>query len=218
MTAGRLGARVEPVRGSGSPRPRVTAGVLLLIGGAGTLLGIVTAEALYPVPFDPGVNTVSDLAAMRPENLVRQPSAAIFDATMIAMGLCIAAGALLLHRCERRRPTTISLLGLAAGMVGVGFVHGDQLAAHTALAYVAFASGGAAAWCAAGWQPRPLAWVHRALGTLALGALVGYTLLQDTPPMRALGEGGAERLVVYAVVLVLVVLGSTLALPRSAPD
>ena len=214
MTGGRLAAEVERVPGDAASRMRIAAGVLLLLGGTGTLLGIVTAEALYPVTFDPGVNTVSDLAAMRPENLVRQPSAAIFDTTMIAMGVCIAAGALLLHRSERRRATTISLLGLAAGMVGVGFVHGDHLAAHTALAYLAFLSGGISAWCAAGWQRPPLTWALRALGTFALGALIGYTLLQDTAAMRALGEGGAERLVVYPVVLALVVLGTTLARPR----
>lgn len=215
MTGGRLVAATERVPGAAAPRLRVAAGVLLLTGGAGTLLGIVVAEALYPVPYDPGVNTVSDLAAMRPENLVRQPSAAIFDATMIAMGICIAAGAVLLHRSERRRPTTVSFLGLAAGMVGVGFVHGDQLTAHTALAYVAFLSGGAAAWCASAWQRGPSRWVLRALGTIALAALIGYTLLQGTAAMQALGEGGAERLVVYPVVLALVVLGTALAVPRS---
>lgn len=196
-------------------RFRVPAGLLLLLGGAGTLLGIITAEALYPVPFDPGVNTVSDLAAMRPENLVRQPSAAIFDATMITMGACIAAGTLLWYRLERRLSTTIPLLALSVGMIGVGVVHGDHLVPHTVLAYAAFLGGGLAALLGAGSQPGPLRPVHRVLGTLSLGTLVGYTLLRDTPPMQALGEGGAERLV---VVLFLVVLGTTLALPRAAPE
>jgi protocatechuate 3,4-dioxygenase beta subunit len=57
-------------RTGGTPRPGgVAAGVLLLIAGTGTLRGIITAEALYPVAFDPRVNTVSDLGAMRPENV-----------------------------------------------------------------------------------------------------------------------------------------------------
>ena len=101
------------------------------------LLGIVTAEALYPVPYDPGVDTASDLAAMRPENLVRQPSAAIFNGTMILFGLCIGLAGLLLHRAERRWAMTLPILALAAGMVSVGFVDGSHRTAHPLIAMLA---------------------------------------------------------------------------------
>jgi peptidoglycan/LPS O-acetylase OafA/YrhL len=103
-------------------------------------------------------------------------------------------------------------------VIGVGLVHGDPLAAHSVLAYVGFLGGGLAALLSAGSQPGPPRLVHRVLGALTLGALVGYTVLRDTPPMQALGEGGAERLVVYPVVLFLVVLGTALALPRAATE
>jgi hypothetical membrane protein len=68
-------------------------GVLLLVSGAAILMGIVTAEALYPVAYSTHRNTVSDLAAMRPHNLIRQPSAAIFNWTMIVAGLLLIAAA-----------------------------------------------------------------------------------------------------------------------------
>jgi len=211
-------SRSAEARTGGKPRPGgVAAGILLLIAGTGTLLGIITAEALYPVAFDPGVNTVSDLGAMRPENVVRQPSAAIFDGTMIAMGLCIGVAAVLLHRLEGRLATTLPLLGLAAGMVGVGFVPGYHLTAHTLIAYLAFLSGGAGALLTARLQSGPLRVVHLVLGTASLCALVGYTLFQDTAPGRALGEGGAERWVVYPVALWLVVLGTSLAARGTTP-
>jgi hypothetical membrane protein len=63
------------------PRSRSTARLLLLIAGSAVLLAIVTAEALYPADYDAHRNTVSDLGAMRPENVVRQPPAAIFNGT-----------------------------------------------------------------------------------------------------------------------------------------
>jgi hypothetical membrane protein len=204
--------------GRGAPgRLRTAAGLLLLLGGAGTLLGIITAEALYPVPFDPGVDTVSDLAAMRPENIVRQPSAAIFNGTMITMGVCIGVAGLLLHHLERRWSITVPVVALGAGMTAVGLVPGYHLAAHTILAMIAFLSGGSAALLTARLQVGPLRLVHRVLGAVALGALAAYTLFKDSAAAQALGEGGAERWIVYAVVLWLVVLGTTLARSPDTP-
>jgi hypothetical membrane protein len=65
--------------------------------------------------------SVSDLAAMRPENLVRQPSAMTFNVTMILAGLAIAVSAYLLQREGNGRRLTIPLALLGLGMVGVGF-------------------------------------------------------------------------------------------------
>ena len=69
------------------------AGLLLLIAGSAVVLGITTAEALYPADYNVHRNTVSDLAAMRPEDIVRQPSSAIFNTTMIVAGALIAIAA-----------------------------------------------------------------------------------------------------------------------------
>ena len=40
---------------------RSTAGALLAVAGAGILLSIITAEALYPAPYFTDENTISDL-------------------------------------------------------------------------------------------------------------------------------------------------------------
>lgn len=55
---------------------RSAAGLLLLVAGSAVVLGIMLTEALYPAAHDVHDNTVSDLAAMRPDGIVRQPSAA----------------------------------------------------------------------------------------------------------------------------------------------
>ncbi|MCU1613641.1 MAG: hypothetical protein JWO98_1181 [Frankiales bacterium] len=92
-------SRTEPTAGLiAHPRSRSMAGLLLLISGSAVLLGIVTAEVLYPAGYNAHRNTVSDLGAMRPENIVRQPSAAIFNTTMIIAAALIAVAAVLLYR------------------------------------------------------------------------------------------------------------------------
>jgi hypothetical membrane protein len=68
--------------------------VLLSLGGAAILLGFITAEALYPGVSTTHTNTVSHLGASEPPNsVVLQPSAAIFDITMLVTGAMIVAGA-----------------------------------------------------------------------------------------------------------------------------
>ena len=57
-------------------------------------MGFITAEALYPGVYTTHTNTVSHLGASEPPNsVVLQPSAAIFDVTMLVTGTMILAGA-----------------------------------------------------------------------------------------------------------------------------
>jgi hypothetical membrane protein len=205
---------------TGSARHRVAAGLALLLAGAAVLLAIVTAEALYPADYDSTVNTVSDLAAMRPDDVVRQPSAAIFNATMIVAGAAITAAALLLARSRVRASAYLSIGGLGAGMVLVGVFPGNTvMTVHQLVSLLAFVSGALAAILTAGLLPRPLRPVQRLLGGVALASLLGYELFGELAFFAALGEGGTERLIVYPVALFLVVLGTALAgtPPEQAP-
>ena len=101
------------------------AGLLLLAAGSAVVLGIMTAEALYPVDYNVHRNTVSDLAAMRPEDIVRQPSAAIFNITMIVAGALIVVAAVLLYRSRARLLAILPVAGLGLGMIGVGVFPGN---------------------------------------------------------------------------------------------
>ena len=82
----------EPCRtrsqgGTAPVRGRQDRGLLLTFAGAALLLGFVTAEALYPGVYTTHTNTVSHLGASEPPNsVVLQPSAAIFDITMLVTG------------------------------------------------------------------------------------------------------------------------------------
>ena len=64
--------------------------MLLSLAGAAILLGFITAEALDPGFYTTHTNTVSHLGASEPPNsVVLQPSAAIFDLTMLVTGAMI---------------------------------------------------------------------------------------------------------------------------------
>lgn len=202
----------RPEDTTAATRRRTAAGLLLLLAGAAVLLAVMTAEVLYPAAYDSTTNTVSDLAAMRPDDVVRQPSAAIFNTVMVGAGAAIAVAAVLLARSRVRPSASLPVAGLGIGMVLVGVFPGNTvMVVHQLVSLLAFVSGGLAALLTARLLPRPLRPVQRALGAVALAFLLGYQLLGGLAFFDALGEGGTERWIVYPVSLSLVVLGTALA-------
>lgn len=197
---------------------RSVAGLLLLIAGSAVLLGISTAEALYPADYNVHRNTVSDLAAMRPEDIVRQPSAAIFNTTMIVAGALIAIAAVLLYRSGAGLLTTIPVAGLGVGMIGVGVFPGNTvMAVHQLVSIATFLCGGVAAIVTAQLSSRTLRPVHVVLGGTALAFLLGYIFLPGLAVFDRLGEGGVERWIVYPVVLWIVIFGAGMTASRPLP-
>ena len=105
-------------------------GALLTIAGVTILMGIITAEALYPNTFTTGGNEISDLGGTRlPNSLIFQPSAMIFDLSMAAIGILVIAGAWFVHRIFGRRSVTIPMTVLGIGALGVGLFPGNTGAA-----------------------------------------------------------------------------------------
>jgi hypothetical membrane protein len=200
------------------PIARSAAGLLLLVAGSAVLLGVMTAEVLYPADYNAHRNTVSDLGAMRPDNIVRQPSAAIFNTTMIIAGALIALAAVLLYRSRAGLLASLPVAGLGVGMVGVGIFPGNTImAVHQLVSMATFLSGGLAAILTARLSPRALRPVHVVLGGVALAFLLGAIFLAGLPVLNRLGEGGVERWIIYPVILWTVVMGAGLASSRPSP-
>ncbi|GAC1420461.1 MAG: hypothetical protein NVS1B13_12200 [Flavisolibacter sp.] len=66
------------------------AGFLLFLARAAVLMGIITAEALYPPGYSTFKNEISDIGATRQPNSVSyEPSSTVFNTIMLSAGLLI---------------------------------------------------------------------------------------------------------------------------------
>ena len=196
------------------------AGVLLSLAGIAILMGFITAEALYPGAYTTHANTVSHLGASEPPNsVVLQPSAAIFDITMLVAGAMIVAGAWFAYRALRRKAVLIPTVLLGTGTLGVGAFPLTHPTPHTLFAFTAFLAGGIAIVLSSRLTTAPFRYLWTTLGAIALGATVlALDAFRGWAPMAALGEGGLERWIVYPIVLWLVGFGSYLLAAANLTD
>lgn len=187
------------------------AGALLFLAGAGAFMGIITAESLYPGDYTTGGSMISDLGGTEPPNsIVLQPSAAIFDATMVVTGILLIAGCACLYAVHWPRSLTIPLALFGIGAAGVGIFPGNTGAPHDLFAQLTFISGGVAAILSYRSLVGPLRYIAAALGAVALINLGAYLVLQEAWFVAGLGLGGLERWIAYPVVLWLMGLGGYL--------
>lgn len=174
----------------------------MVVAGAVILMGIITAEALYPAPYTTGGNEISDLGGTEPpEALVLQPSATIFDVTMIVSGLLVLAGAACLQPGLGRLSVTLVVVAVGAGALGVGLFPGNTGGIHALFAMLTFIGGGVAAIVTARVTRPPFRYLCVALGAISLASLSSYLLLGEGTPLAPLGIGGVERWVAYPVVI-----------------
>ncbi len=195
--------------------PRKVAGLMLLAAGVVIVMGIVTAETQYPAERDysTALNEVSDLGATRPPgSVITHPAADIFNGTMFAGGLLTIVAATTLRR-ERRRalPYVMGAFGTCIFLVGV--FPGNNAVIHPFVATATFVLGGASCIVSARTSEGPMAYLSTAMGVVAL-----CTLVFAEPLAEILGIGGAERWIVYPVVLWMVGFGGYLLGSASATD
>ena len=89
-------------------RSQRAAGLLLSLAGTAVLMGCITAEARYPGTSTTHTNTLSHLGASEPpDSVVVQPSAAIFDGTMLTAGTMTLVAAWLVHRALHRKAVAV---------------------------------------------------------------------------------------------------------------
>jgi hypothetical membrane protein len=122
------------------------AGALLFLAGAIMLMGIITAETQYPTAYTTRNSEISDLGATRPPNSVSyQPSAGIFDTTILVAGVLIAIAAFFQHKHFKKLMFSIPFMLFGLGLAGVGIFPGNVSPYHGMSAMLAFLSGGVAA-------------------------------------------------------------------------
>ncbi|AGN01225.1 hypothetical protein L593_06390 [Salinarchaeum sp. Harcht-Bsk1] len=185
------------------------AGVALLLTGGVSLLGIITAEALHPDYAT--TQEISDLGSTRPPDPVSyEPTATIFNATMLVSGALVLTAAFFLYRDGRRRALWLPLGVFGLGIFGVGVFPGDVTPWHGIFALLTFTSGGIAAALSARAVSKPFAYVCLLFGGFSLASLVYAIFLGDTGPLGDLELGGIERWVVYPLLVWVAGLGGYL--------
>jgi len=185
------------------------AGVALLLTGGISLLGIITAEAYHPDYAT--TQEISDLGSTAPPNPVSyEPTATIFNGTMLASGAVVLVAAYFLYRVGRPRVLWLPLGVFGFGIFGVGVFPGDMTPWHGLFALLTFTSGGIAAVLAARATPKPFSSVSVFLGGFSLASLLYALVLGGTGPLAGLEFGGIERWVVYPLLVWVTGLGGFL--------
>lgn len=192
---------------------RSMAGFGLSMSGFIGFMGIMTAEVLYP-----NYSTrqdISDLGSTRPPNpVIHEPSATIFNSTMLLTGVIVILSAYLLYKAMDRRGFPIALAVFGFGAFGVGIFPGNVTPWHGLFALLTFFMGGITVLLSARVVSRPFAFLCGLFGGLSLLILVSvffFGLVIGGPhPLEFLGGGGIERWVVYPLILWLLAFGGYL--------
>lgn len=178
-------------------------GALLFLAGSIILMGIITAEAFYPSGYTTTNSEISDLGAtVRPNSVTYQPSATIFNITMVLAGLMIAVASVLQHKWFQKYLFTIPLLLLGVAMLGVGIFPGNKDPYHGIFALLTFNMGGLMAIASFKIVSSPF----KSIG-IVFGLITVITLWTASFFIPIIGDGGTERWVAYPVVLWLTGIG-----------
>jgi len=143
--------------------------------------------------------------------MILQPSATIFNVSMMVVGALVIAGTWFIHSAFGRLSLTIPVLVLGAAALGVGVFPGNTGTPHALCAMATFVSGGVAAIASGVVTRGSFGYLAALLGLVSLLTLVSYMVLGDRSPWAGLGLGGLERWIVYPIVLWIVGFGGHLA-------
>lgn len=186
------------------------AGLFFFLAGCVILLGILTAEIFYSTNYSISLNRISNLGSTPPpHSIIRQPSAAIFDTSLIISGIMILMGAYFLYQSLKKKLLIIALSVLGIGCFGVGVLPAYHAAIHPLIALIAFLGGGISAIVSSKNTTSPFSWLALCLGMISLLLLfLGVVMPHTVVPY--LGAGGTERWIMYPVLLWLTGFGGYL--------
>ncbi len=175
------------------------AGLLFFLAGSIILMGIITSETFYPekYTYTTSDSMISDLGATEPPNsIITQPSATIFNFSMMIVGILILLGTYFLFMAlnDKIAAILIGLLGL--GALGVGIFPGNVNPQHPLFALTTFISGGLSAIYSYRLISSPFKYLSLVFGITGLFFLFTASIF-----IPIMGGGGVERWVAYPIVL-----------------
>jgi hypothetical membrane protein len=181
-------------------------GLLLFLAGFLIFMGIITCEVLYKAPYNTRDSYISELATeSSTDKVIQQPSATIFNYTMIITGIMVMIAAFYVQRIFKKYLATIPLGLLGIGLSGVGIFPGYIVPWHFIFALVIFIPGGVAAITSYKIVHAPLRYIFICFGIIALTFLLAFKIFS-----QEFGPGGAERWLFYPIIFWLTGMGTYL--------
>ncbi|MCK9151074.1 DUF998 domain-containing protein [Methanobacterium alcaliphilum] len=184
-------------------------GLLFFLAGAAILMGIITGEAFYPpeYTYTTSESMISDLGATEPpHSIITQPSASIFNLTMIISGILVLVATYFLFQAYNDKIAAILMGLLGLGAFGVGLFPGNINPQHPLFAITTFICGGLSLIYSYRLINSPLKYISIVLGVVSL-----FFLFTANFFIPLLGAGGVERWVAYPVVIWLMGFGGYLS-------
>jgi hypothetical membrane protein len=185
------------------------AGILLVVACVQYLLAVNVAESLYP-GYSIAVNSLSDLGGSLP---LVEPAAIIYNASNIILGILILITVYLILKSGGCRLFSSCLAVFGFCIVALGIFPEYSGGIHVTFALLAFISGILALFFSYRLGINiPMIIISMILGLIALITVISPFIYGtgSANPLNVLGMGGAERLIVYPIILYLTALGGYL--------
>ena len=187
-------------------------GVLLFLAGSIALMGIITAEALYPsgTGYTTFNSEISDLGATKPPNsVIYQPSSGVFNIAMLLSGLMTLTATFFQHKHFKKMAVSIPLSLFGLGLIDIGIFSGDKVTYHGMFAMLTFLTGGLSAILAFKIVSTPFKYIGILFGSISLATWAAAVFIPNII-FPFIGMGGTERWLVYPIVLWITGLGGYL--------
>jgi hypothetical membrane protein len=180
------------------------AGGLTFLQAAQFMTVIMLAASMAPA-YDVQGGAISDLGVIA-------ETALLFNASLVLTGVLNLVVGLLLHQAGAGRGLLAIYVAAGIGAIGAGLVPLDRSDAHGLFALAAFLAFNLQAIVASGLSDGPMRWVGRLAGLVGLAFVVLMVIGDAGSPavFGPIGHGGAERMIVYPVMLWLLAFGGYL--------
>lgn len=189
-----------------SNHPLKIGGLLAFFAGFAILMGIITGEIYYPEGYSTHFNDISDLGSTRPpDSKIYQPSATIFNSTMVLAGLLLLVSNIVVFLKFRKWGFSIPYVLFATGILGVGIFPGNVALFHRLFAMLTFVMGSFMCITSFFLIKGYLGKAGVVIGTASLIFLFGANLF-----IPYWGSGGTERWVAYPILIWLIAFGGYL--------
>ncbi|GAB4317703.1 MAG: DUF998 domain-containing protein [Methanobacteriaceae archaeon] len=186
------------------------AGIILMIASIQFFMSVTIAETQFP-GYSTADNTLSNLGGTI---IPVEPSATIFNVSVILMGILALAAVYLILKSGGCRLFSTCLAVMAIGTMGVGIFPGYTGEIHILFAMMTFIFGSLAALFSYRLGLNiPMVVISMVVGLNGLFIIISLFILGDgtlNPLIATLGVGGAERLLAYPMLLYMVALGGYL--------